>query len=47
VPRPRLCTDNGAMIAAVGAHLVAADAEPSGLNLATDPGLPVSQVQIL
>ncbi|HEY0494798.1 MAG TPA: tRNA (adenosine(37)-N6)-threonylcarbamoyltransferase complex transferase subunit TsaD [Kutzneria sp.] len=47
VPRPRLCTDNGAMIAAVGAHLVAADAEPSGLDLATDPGLPVSQVQIL
>src|SRR5215217_5840372 len=24
VPRPRLCTDNGAMIAAVGAHVVAA-----------------------
>jgi N6-L-threonylcarbamoyladenine synthase len=47
VPRPRLCTDNGAMIAAVGAHLVAAGAEPSGLGLATDPGLPVSQVQIL
>jgi N6-L-threonylcarbamoyladenine synthase len=47
VPRPRLCTDNGAMIAAVGAHLVAAGAEPSGLDLATDPGLPVSQVQIL
>ncbi|AHI01520.1 tRNA (adenosine(37)-N6)-threonylcarbamoyltransferase complex transferase subunit TsaD [Kutzneria viridogrisea] len=47
VPRPRLCTDNGAMIAAVGAHLVAAGAEPSGLELATDPGLPVSTVQIV
>jgi N6-L-threonylcarbamoyladenine synthase len=35
------------MIAAVGAHLVAADAEPSGLDLATDPGLPVSTVQIV
>jgi N6-L-threonylcarbamoyladenine synthase len=47
VPKPRLCTDNGAMIAAVGAHLVAAGAEPSGVNLATDPGLPVGTVQIM
>jgi len=46
VPRPKLCTDNGAMIAAVGAHLVAAGAEPSGLGLVTDPGLPVSTVSM-
>ncbi len=26
VPRPRLCTDNGAMVAALGAHLLAGDA---------------------
>ncbi|MFD9699137.1 tRNA (adenosine(37)-N6)-threonylcarbamoyltransferase complex transferase subunit TsaD [Lentzea sp. NPDC059081] len=47
VPRPRLCTDNGAMIAALGAHLVAAGAKPSRMDISTVPGLPVNQVQIL
>ncbi|AEF42473.1 tRNA (adenosine(37)-N6)-threonylcarbamoyltransferase complex transferase subunit TsaD [Hoyosella subflava] len=47
VPRPRLCTDNGAMIAALGAHLVHAGAEPSGLGAATDPALSVTVSQIL
>ncbi|WP_086663895.1 tRNA (adenosine(37)-N6)-threonylcarbamoyltransferase complex transferase subunit TsaD [Lentzea kentuckyensis] len=47
VPRPRLCTDNGAMIAALGAHLVAAGAKPSRMDISTTPGLPVSTVQIL
>ena len=28
VPRPKLCTDNGAMVAALGAHLVAAGVAP-------------------
>ncbi|MFL6122284.1 tRNA (adenosine(37)-N6)-threonylcarbamoyltransferase complex transferase subunit TsaD [Actinophytocola sp.] len=46
VPRPRLCTDNGAMIAALGAHLVAAGVRPSALDLSADPGLPVSVVSI-
>ena len=41
IPRPRLCTDNGAMIASFAAHLVAAGAEPSALVAAADPGLPV------
>jgi N6-L-threonylcarbamoyladenine synthase len=41
VPRPRLCTDNGAMIASFAAHLVAAGAKPSALVAAADPGLPV------
>jgi N6-L-threonylcarbamoyladenine synthase len=41
VPRPRLCTDNGAMIASFAAHLVAAGAPPSPLNVPSDPGLPV------
>jgi N6-L-threonylcarbamoyladenine synthase len=41
VPRPRLCTDNGAMIASFAAHLVAAGARPSPLAAAADPGLPV------
>ncbi len=42
VPKPRLCTDNGVMIAALGAHVIAAGAEPAALTVATDPGLPVS-----
>jgi N6-L-threonylcarbamoyladenine synthase len=46
VPRPRLCTDNGAMIAALGAHLVAAGVRPSSLDLSANPGLPVSVVSI-
>jgi N6-L-threonylcarbamoyladenine synthase len=44
VPKPRLCTDNGAMIAALGAHLVAAGVKPSSLELSATPGLPVSVV---
>jgi N6-L-threonylcarbamoyladenine synthase len=46
VPRPGLCTDNGAMIAAVGAHVVAAGGAPSGPLLTGDPGLPVSVVHV-
>jgi N6-L-threonylcarbamoyladenine synthase len=46
VPRPRLCTDNGAMIAALGAHLVAAGVRPSSLDLSADPALPVGTVSV-
>ena len=46
VPTPRRCTDNGVMIATLGAHLAAAGAEPSPLTVATDPGLPVSVSQV-
>jgi N6-L-threonylcarbamoyladenine synthase len=46
VPRPRLCTDNGAMIAALGAHLVAAGTTPSALDLSADPALPVGTVSV-
>ncbi|PPK69599.1 tRNA (adenosine(37)-N6)-threonylcarbamoyltransferase complex transferase subunit TsaD [Actinokineospora auranticolor] len=46
VPRPRLCTDNGAMMAALGAHLVAAGVKPSSLDLSADPALPVSTVWV-
>ncbi|GAA4000401.1 tRNA (adenosine(37)-N6)-threonylcarbamoyltransferase complex transferase subunit TsaD [Allokutzneria multivorans] len=41
VPRPRLCTDNGAMIAALGAHVVASGAKPSPATLAADTSLPL------
>jgi N6-L-threonylcarbamoyladenine synthase len=44
VPRPGLCTDNGAMVAALGAELVARDAKPSDLSFAADSGLPVTTV---
>ena len=46
IPRPRLCTDNGAMIASFAAHLVAAGAEPSALDVASDPGLPILYGQV-
>ena len=39
VPPPKLCTDNGAMVAALGVLLVEAGAEPSQLDLAADPAL--------
>ncbi len=44
VPRPGLCTDNGAMVAALGAELVARGAKPSDLSFAADSGLPVTTV---
>jgi N6-L-threonylcarbamoyladenine synthase len=46
IPRPRLCTDNGAMIAAFAAQLVAAGASPSPLGVPSDPGLPVVKGQV-
>jgi N6-L-threonylcarbamoyladenine synthase len=44
VPRPGLCTDNGAMVAALGAHLVAAGVAPSRLDLPADSALPLTTV---
>jgi N6-L-threonylcarbamoyladenine synthase len=46
IPRLRMCTDNGAMIASFAAHLVAAGASPSPLDVASDPGLPVVKGQV-
>jgi len=45
VPRPGLCTDNGAMVAALGAQMVAKGREPSDLGLPTDSSMPVTLVQ--
>jgi N6-L-threonylcarbamoyladenine synthase len=46
VPRPRLCTDNGAMVAALGARLAAAGAVPSELDIPADSALPVTEVLV-
>jgi len=46
VPRPRLCTDNGAMVAALGAHLLAAGRQPSSMRIPADPALPVVDVLV-
>jgi len=44
VPRPGLCTDNGAMVAALGASIVSAGIEPSPLDIPADSALPVTEV---
>lgn len=46
VPRPKLCTDNGAMIAALGAHVVAAGVRRSSLDISANPALPVRVVSV-
>ncbi|MBM7082497.1 tRNA (adenosine(37)-N6)-threonylcarbamoyltransferase complex transferase subunit TsaD [Micromonospora sp. WMMD734] len=45
-PRPGLCTDNGAMVAALGSHLVAAGVRPSRLDLPADSALPLTTVSV-
>jgi N6-L-threonylcarbamoyladenine synthase len=44
VPRPGLCTDNGAMVAALGAELVARNRVPSSLDLPADSSMPVTTI---
>ncbi|MFF1382503.1 tRNA (adenosine(37)-N6)-threonylcarbamoyltransferase complex transferase subunit TsaD [Arthrobacter sp. NPDC058288] len=44
VPPLELCTDNGAMVAALGAQLVMAGIEPSGISFAPDSSMPVTTV---
>jgi N6-L-threonylcarbamoyladenine synthase len=45
IPPLALCTDNGAMIAAVGAQLVMAGRPPSGWDVGADSTLPATVVQ--
>ncbi len=45
VPRPGLCTDNGAMVAALGAQMVLKGREPSDLGLPADSSMPVEVVR--
>jgi N6-L-threonylcarbamoyladenine synthase len=44
VPRPGLCTDNGAMVAALGAEMVSRGRVPGPLDLPADSSMPVTQV---
>ncbi|HOT56810.1 MAG TPA: tRNA (adenosine(37)-N6)-threonylcarbamoyltransferase complex transferase subunit TsaD [Ornithinibacter sp.] len=45
VPRPGLCTDNGAMVAALGAQMVLKGRPESDLSLPADSSMPVTLVQ--
>lgn len=44
IPRPGLCTDNGAMVAALGSLMVQRGRTPSTLELGADSSLPVTDV---
>ena len=44
VPRPGLCTDNGAMVASLGAQMLLKGRAPSDLALPADSSMPVTQV---
>ncbi|MEO6116131.1 MAG: tRNA (adenosine(37)-N6)-threonylcarbamoyltransferase complex transferase subunit TsaD [Pseudolysinimonas sp.] len=46
IPPLSLCTDNGAMIAALGARLISEGHEPSGLDFGADSTLPVTTIQV-
>ena len=45
IPPLSLCTDNGAMIAALGAQLIMAGKQPSSMDFGADSTLPVSDIQ--
>ena len=44
VPRPGLCTDNGAMVAALGAELMSRGREPSSLSIPADSSMPITTI---
>jgi N6-L-threonylcarbamoyladenine synthase len=46
VPRPKLCTDNGAMVAALGAEMVARGRAASSWDLSADSSLPVTDPHV-
>jgi len=46
IPPLALCTDNGAMVAALGAQLMVAGHPPSSLDVGADSTLPVTRIQV-
>lgn len=46
IPAFTLCTDNGAMIAALASELIMEGAEPSSLNFGADSTLPVTDIHV-
>ena len=46
IPKFSLCTDNGAMVAALGARLVAEGREPSSIDFVADSSLPVTRISV-
>ncbi|WP_323986531.1 tRNA (adenosine(37)-N6)-threonylcarbamoyltransferase complex transferase subunit TsaD [Microbacterium plantarum] len=46
IPPLSLCTDNGAMIAALAAELISSGADPSTLSFGADSTLPVTEIQV-
>jgi len=46
VPRPGLCTDNGAMVAALGSELAGRGLPTSPLDLPADSSLPITEVVV-
>lgn len=46
IPAVNLCTDNGAMVAALGAQLVAAEVPPSSLDIPADSSQPVQKISV-
>ena len=46
VPRPGLCTDNGAMVAALGSEMVSRGRASSALDLPADSSMPVEVVLV-
>ena len=47
IPAPALCTDNGAMVAALGSLMVAAGRTPSPIAFDADSSLPVDVISLL
>ena len=46
IPPPKYCTDNGAMIAALGANALAAGLPPSPLTFASDSSMPLGTIVV-
>lgn len=46
IPKFSLCTDNGAMVAALGARLVAEGTKPTGIDFTADSSLPVTTISL-